>query len=90
VRPRVEVLIDELILHGFSPAERYAIGDSLSQELERLILDQGYQAHDNVEIPVLRAAPVTLQSNAKSDQVGSQIAKAVHNSLGSYGQRSAK
>ena len=90
MRPRVEVVIDELILHGFSPAERYTIGDSLSQELERLILDQGYQTHENVEIPVLRAAPVTLPSNAKSDLVGSQVAKAVHTSLGTYGQRSAK
>lgn len=90
MRPRVEILIDELILHGFSPAERYAIGDLLSQELERLILDQGYQARENVEIPVLKAAPVKLQSNAKSDQVGSQLAKAVHTSLGSRGQRSSK
>ncbi len=81
MRPRVEIVIDELILHGFSPAERYAIGDSLSQELERLVVEQGFQAHQNADIPVLKAAPVKLQPDAKSDQVGSQVAQAVFGGL---------
>jgi hypothetical protein len=81
VRPRVEIVIDELILHGFSPAERYAIGDSLSQELERLVVEQGFQAHQNVDIPVLKAAPVKLQPNEKSDYVGAQVAQAVYGGL---------
>jgi hypothetical protein len=81
VRPRVEILIDELILHGFSPAERYAIGDSLSQELERLILDQGYQARENVEIPVFKTAPIKLHPDAKSDTIGTQVAQAVYGGL---------
>jgi hypothetical protein len=90
VRPRVEIVIDELILHGFSPAERYAIGDSLSQELERLIVDQGYQAYENVDIPALRTAPVKLQPNATPGMVGSQVANAVHSSLVSHGKQGAK
>jgi hypothetical protein len=81
VRPRVEIVIDELILHGFSPAERYSIGDSLTQELEQLIVEQGYQAHENVDIPVLKTAPVKLQSNAKPGMVGSQVAQAVFGGL---------
>jgi hypothetical protein len=81
VRPRVEIVIDELILHGFSPAERYAIGDSLALELERLITDQGFQAYENVDTPVLKAAPVMLQANAKSNTVGSQVAQAVYGGL---------
>ena len=34
---RIEVLIDELVLHGFDPHERHAVGDSLSAELTRLL-----------------------------------------------------
>jgi hypothetical protein len=34
---RIEVLIDELVLHGFDPRERYAVGDGLSAELTRLL-----------------------------------------------------
>jgi hypothetical protein len=81
VRPHVEIVIDGLILHGFSPAERYAIGDSLSLELERLITDQGFQARENVDIPVFKTAPIKLQSNAKSDYVGTQVAQAVYGGL---------
>jgi len=34
---RIEVLIDELVLHGFDPRERLAIGDGLTTELGRLL-----------------------------------------------------
>jgi hypothetical protein len=34
---RIEVLIDEFVLHGFDPHERHAVGDSLSAELTRLL-----------------------------------------------------
>jgi hypothetical protein len=34
---RIEVLIDELVLHGFDPHERHAVGDGLSAELTRLL-----------------------------------------------------
>jgi hypothetical protein len=81
VRPRVEIVIDELILHGFSPAERYAIGDSLSLELERLITEQGFQAHEDVDAPVVKAEPVKVQPNEKSDNVGARVAQAVYGGL---------
>jgi hypothetical protein len=81
VRPRVEIVIDELILHGFSPAEKYAIGDSLSQELERLIVVQGYPAHENIDMPVFKTAPVKLQPNAKPNRIGSQVAQVLYGGL---------
>lgn len=87
MRPRVEIVIDELILHGFSPAERYAVGDSLSLELERLMTDQGYQPRENVDIPVFKTAPIKLQPNAKSGDVGAKVAQAVHKGLVEKGQK---
>jgi hypothetical protein len=77
----VEIVIDELVLHGFPPAERYAIGDSLSQELERLVLEQGYFPQEGMDIPMLRAAPAKLPANSKPDMVGSQVAQAVFGGL---------
>ncbi len=76
---RVEIIIDELLLHGFSPAERDAIGASLSLELQRLI-----SAGNPVElaklgsIPVLRANNIALEPRAKSQTVGAQVANAVY------------
>lgn len=81
MRPRVDIVIDELILHGYSPAERYAIGDSLSRELERLVMEQGYQPHESVNIPMLKTAAVNLPANSKPDKVGSHVAQAVYGGL---------
>ena len=81
MRPRVEIVIDELVLHGYSPAERYTIGNSLSRELERLVMEQGFQPHESMDIPMLRAAPINLPANSKPGQVGSHVAQAVYGGL---------
>ena len=81
MRPRMEIVIDELVLHGFSPADRYTIGDSLARELVRLVMEQGFQPHESVDVPMLKAAPVNLPVNAKPDQVGSHVAQAVYGGL---------
>jgi len=75
---RVEVLIDELVLHGFSPAERYAIGEALSQELQQLMASGDPGALANLgNIPILRTNNITLEPGAKSQAVGAQVANAV-------------
>ena len=80
--PRVEIIVDELVLYGFSPAERYSIGEALSLELERLAA-----ASDPIrlgrlgDVPVLRADPIRLPGGAKGRAIGAQVAGAVHGSL---------
>lgn len=81
MRTQVEIVIDELVLHGFSPAERYRIGDSLSLELERLVMDQGLQVHESMDIPSLRAAPVQMPPGSKPDLLGARVAEAVFKRL---------
>jgi hypothetical protein len=34
---RIEVLIEEVVLHGVEPSERHALGDALTVELERVL-----------------------------------------------------
>ena len=34
---RIEVLIDEIVLHGFEPHDRHALGDAIRAELGRLL-----------------------------------------------------
>ncbi len=33
---KIELVIDELVLHGFDPRQRHAIGDAVAAELTRL------------------------------------------------------
>ena len=37
----IELNIDELVLHGFAPGDRYSIGEAVEQELTRLLTDRG-------------------------------------------------
>jgi len=37
----IELHIEELVLHGLSPGDRYRIGEAVEQELTRLLADQG-------------------------------------------------
>lgn len=80
--PRVEIVIDELVLHGFSPADRYAIGEALSMELQRLVVagNPGDLASLG-SLPVLRANNISLTAGTKPQTVGAQVAQAVHGSF---------
>ncbi len=79
---RVEFVIDELVLHGFAPADRYAIAEALSAELQQLAASRS--AADLARIgtlPILRTAPVNLKPGARPAAVGAQVARAVHAGL---------
>jgi hypothetical protein len=73
----IELRIDELILHGFSAADRYAIGDAVSSELESLLRESGINAAASLDIPWLRA-PNPVSTGMKPQATGVQVAKAVH------------
>lgn len=81
--PSVEVVIDALVLHGFSAADRYSIGDALIYELGHLF--ENSEAHvsltKDVHIPVLNARQIVLPPNVKSISVGTQVAKAMYRGL---------
>ena len=80
--PRVEIAIDELVLHGFSASDRDAIGESLGRELGRLVEAGDHSALAGLgDAPVLRSPNVSLQPGARPVTVGAQVARSVHASL---------
>lgn len=80
---KVEVLIDEVVLHGFSPADRYFIGDALSLEIERRLTEAGQQPflRQAANRPLINAGRIALPPNAKPAWVGAQVGQAVFGSL---------
>lgn len=85
-KPRVEVLIDELILHGFAPGERYAIGEALSRELERLMATETMGSLAGMkDVVSLRAGNINLAAGTKAETIGAQAAQSIHASLGARG-----
>lgn len=80
----VEVYIEELVLHGFPPGDRYRIGDAVKLELERLLTENGLPAGvgHNVRIDRVDGGSIKLPPKHKAGAVGSGVAKAVYRGLG--------
>ena len=84
---KIEIYIEELVLHGFAGVDRYAIGDAVSAELARLIAD-GIPAlfAENMHIPSLRTPPVQIAPGAlQPEGVGTQVANTLYQSLNRLG-----
>jgi hypothetical protein len=68
----IELFIDELVLHGFSPGDRASIGDAVQRELTSLL--------GTVDPASLRSAELVDGGSFKvgsSKLVGGQIARAI-------------
>lgn len=82
-RAHVELYIEELVLHGFAPAERHHIGDAVERELARLFAEQGVppallRVQDS---PQIDAAPFRVAAGTRAETVGVQVAQAVYGGL---------
>ena len=77
---RIEIHIDELVLHGVAPAGRRAVVDALQLELEALVARHGVEALlSRPEGSAQQSAgPITLAPGAGPAQLGAQIARTVH------------
>ena len=83
-RPSIELRIEELVLRGFAPGDRYRIGEAVERELARL-LAQG-------EVPpllaraghreCLHAGPISVRSGVSAEAIGAEIARSVFRGFG--------
>ncbi len=83
-QPSVELRIEELVLHGFAPGDRYVIGDTVERELTRLLGEQGVPISLRSESATdeIRGATFNAARNAKAPAIGQQIAHAVYGGFG--------
>lgn len=78
----VEIHIEELVLHGYAPQDRYRIAAAVEAELVRLFTEKGLPSLTGVaSYPLLNGHQFQL-SNVQTDQVtGNQIAGAVYSAF---------
>lgn len=77
---RIHVHIQQLVLHGFSPADRHAIADAVSEELGALLArDAGLPRSQDVRHA--DGGAFTLQHGTRAMHTGAHIARAIHSSL---------
>ena len=80
----IELNIDELVLHGFSPGDRHSIGEAVEQELTRLLADRGVpkSLERGGEVANVDGGAFEVAHGSRSEVVGTQVAKAIYGGLG--------
>ena len=79
----IELNIDELVLHGFAPGDRYRIGEAVEQELTRLLGDRGVpqSLERGREIANMDGGAFEVAQGSRPQVVGTQVVKAVYGGL---------
>ena len=80
----VSLHIEELVLHGFSPRDRHAIGEAVQTELTRLFTEQGVHPSlgQSFEVERVDAGTFNVKSGTRAEGVGTQVAQSVYGGLG--------
>jgi hypothetical protein len=83
LRQSVELHIEELVLHGFNPANRYAIGEAIERELTRLFTEQGAPSaitHDG-EIEHVDRGALHIDPDSNPEVIGARVARAIYGGI---------
>ena len=79
----VELHIEELVLHGFEPAHRYAIGEAIEHELTRLFTEHDAPSaiiHD-LETARLDGGTLQIDPNSNPEAIGARVARAIYGGM---------
>jgi len=81
VRPaRVEVHIEELVLHGFPPLDRHAVGEAVQRELGALVASRPLGAP--VSADTVDAGRFDAPAGWGADALGTRVAERVREAIG--------
>jgi hypothetical protein len=81
VTPRpIRLHIEQLVLHGFDPLDRHAIGDAVRNELREALRDRDAGDVATTSIPRLRAGTVPASARA-GEAIGTAVGRAVDGAL---------
>ncbi len=79
---KIELHIEELVLHGFAPEDRYCIGEAVERELASLLKEQGMPSlNSDLEIEDMNAGEIAIARGARPEATGAQIARAVYKGM---------
>jgi hypothetical protein len=79
---KIELVIDELVLHGFDPRQRHAIGDAVASELTRLAHAHGVELGRRPAMDLARFDAGAFEARSQTPAgTGSGIANRVFTAL---------
>lgn len=83
MKPSIDLHIEELVLHGFSRADRYRIAEAIEHELVQLFSKQEIPPALLLggEIAYLDGRAFQVQPGTRPDTIGAQVAQALYGGL---------
>ena len=76
----VNLHIEELVLLGFTPGDRYRIGDAMERELARLFTEQGVPPQSS-ELAYLDGGAFEVKPGSGAEEIGVRVAQTVYGGL---------
>jgi hypothetical protein len=79
----IKLHIEELVLDGFPPGDRYRIADSVERELARLLAEQGVpqSLSQRREIAHLDGGAFEAARGSRPEAIGAKVARAVYGGM---------
>jgi hypothetical protein len=77
---KIEIAIEELVLHGLDPSDRDGIREVIERELQRLFTERGVppQLSRGSKIAHLDNAGIEVQAGSRAGEIGSQVARSLY------------
>jgi hypothetical protein len=84
MRQKVDLHIEELVLHGFSPGDHHRIGKAVELELTRLFTEQGVPSSlsRNGELTRMDGGTFSMSLDSRAEVIGGQVARSVYEGFG--------
>ena len=79
----IRLHIEDLVLEGFPPGDRYRIAAAVEAELTRLFAEQGVPPGlaSSRSVPGLDGSSFDVAPNARPQHIGGQVAQALYGGL---------
>jgi hypothetical protein len=79
----VELHIEELVLDGFAPGDRYLIAESIEREVALLLAELGVPSSlaRGGEIACLNAGALEIAEDSRAGAIGARVARALYEGL---------
>lgn len=83
LQPSVELHIEELMLEGFAPSDRYLIGEAIQRELTRLLTEQeaAPALRHTSQVEYLNTSMSYRSADSTPEENGASIAQSVYGGL---------
>jgi len=77
----IEVHIEELVLHGFTPGNRHEIADALRQRLVQLLSGNEFPTGARVDHRAIDAGSFQVTPGERGAGIGTRVAQSVYRGL---------